>query len=271
MPDSSAAFVGSIPATYDRHLGRLLFHQYADDLVERLVVRPGMRVLETACGTGIVTRRLVKHLGPDAALVATDLNQAMIDHARTQVAPDATIEWIAADATSLPFADRSFDAVVCQFGLMFYPDKAAGVTESFRVLTSGGIHLFNVWDAIEHNEVARIADETVTAFFPDDPPRFYAVPYGFYDRNLIRSLLIDAGFERVDLEVVDKVGVSPSAADAATGYIEGNPMLHEILNRRPEALAEIKATLAHDIAARLGDHPVRSPLRAIVVTAHRPV
>jgi SAM-dependent methyltransferase len=150
----------------------ILFHHYADDLVARLTVTPGMRVLETACGTGIVTRRLVDRLGARGSLVATDLNQAMVDQGRARLSNDATVEWQAADATRLPFPDRSFDAVVCQFGVMFFPDKAAGLQEALRVLKPGGTYLFNVWDAIEHNEVCRITHETVAGFFPDNPPQF---------------------------------------------------------------------------------------------------
>ena len=120
MADPSTAFVGPVPANYDRHLGPILFHQYADDLVARLPVTPGMRVLETACGTGIVTRRLVDRLGARGSLVATDLNQAMIDQGQTRLPNDAMVEWQAADATRLPFPDRSFDAVV-SFRIMFFP------------------------------------------------------------------------------------------------------------------------------------------------------
>jgi ubiquinone/menaquinone biosynthesis C-methylase UbiE len=270
MADPSTAFVGAVPANYDRHLGPILFHHYADDLVARLPVTPGMRVLETACGTGIVTRRLVDRLGGRGSLVATDLNQAMIDLGRTRLPNDATVEWQAADATRLPFPDRSFDAVVCQFGLMFFPDKAAGLQEALRVLKPGGTYLFNVWDAIEHNQICRITHETVAGFFPDNPPQFYTVPFSLHDHEMVRRLLTRAGFERVQHEVVEKTGVSPSAAEAATGLIEGNPILGEIMNRRPEALPEITTALARQIAHRLGDQPVRCALRAHVFTAYRP-
>ncbi len=270
MPETIAAFVGAIPVNYDRHLGPILFHHYADDLVARLPARRGLRVLETACGTGIVTRRLADRLGADGRLVATDLNQAMIDHARGQVTSPAPVEWQATDATRLPFPDRSFDAVVCQFGIMFFPDKSAGLREALRVLEPGGVHLFNVWDAIEHNDVTRIAHETIASFFPDDSPRFYTVPFGFHDRDVIQSMLAGAGFERIQHETVEKVGTSPSAADAATGLIEGNPVMGEIMSRRPDALSDIKAALTRNIATRLGDEPVRCSLRAVVWAAHRP-
>jgi len=178
VADRNAAFVGEIPGNYDRYLGPIFFQGYADDLASRLPVKPGMRVLETACGTGIVTRRLLDRMRGHGSLVATDLNDAMIAHGRATIAAEpGLVEWQPADATNLPFPDGSFDAVVCQFGLMFFPNKAAGVREAFRVLKPGGRYLFNVWDAIVHNPVARIAHETVAAFFPADPPGFYKVPF----------------------------------------------------------------------------------------------
>jgi SAM-dependent methyltransferase len=270
MAEQHAAFVGSIPSNYDRYLGPLLFHPYADDLAARLPVARGARVLEVACGTGIVTGRLVRRLAGQGTLVATDLNDAMIAHARTRVPADPALEWRQADGTSLSFPDRAFDVVVCEFGLMFFPDKAAGVREAFRVLRPGGMYLFNVWDKIEHNAVARISHDTIRTFFPDDPPQFYQVPFNLQDTGVVRGLLNAAGFVDVEWLSVGKVGQSPSAADAAIGLVEGNPVFGTIMERRPAALPDIKAAVARNIAAELGDHPVRSPLRAHVFTARRP-
>ncbi len=270
MADRNAAFVGSIPANYDRHLGPLLFHHYADDLAARLPLRAGMRVLETACGTGVLTERLLERLGDHGTLLATDLNEPMIAHGRTKLTGEARLEWRQADATKLPFDDRSFDAVVCQFGLMFFPDKAAGVAEAFRALKPGGIYLFNVWDALEHNAFARITHETVASFFPTDPPQFYTIPFSLHDPAPIRGWLDAAGFTGVEWLRVPKVGTSPSAAHAVTGLIEGNPIYTAIMERRPELLAEIKLAVAGRLAAELGDRPMRCRLRALVFSARRP-
>lgn len=269
MPETHAAFVGAVPANYDRYLGPVFFHHFAEDLLTRLVVTDGIRVLETACGTGIVTRRLVERLAGRGTVVATDLNEAMIEHARTLVAGPG-VEWQPADATRLPVPDRSFDAVVCQFGLMFFPDKAAGLREAYRVLKPGGQQLFNVWDAMEHNPVARITHETVAGFFPTDPPQFYTVPFGYHNIGVIEGFLTRAGFREIRHDSVEKTGTSPTAADAAIGLIEGSPVMAEITNRRPEALPEIKAALARNLAERLGDRPLRCRGRAIVFSARRP-
>jgi ubiquinone/menaquinone biosynthesis C-methylase UbiE len=211
MTERHAAFVGSVPAHYDRYLGPILFHHYADDLAARLPVSRGMRVLEVACGTGILTERLVRRVSGQGTVVATDLNDAMLAHGKARQPGGPGLEWRQADGTSLPFPDRSFDAVVCQFGLMFFPDKAAGVREAYRVLRPGGTYLFNVWDALERNPVARIAHETIATFFPGDPPQFYTVPFSLHDPAAVRSLLDAAGFAQVQCVGLEKAGQSPSS------------------------------------------------------------
>jgi ubiquinone/menaquinone biosynthesis C-methylase UbiE len=271
VADRNAAFVGDIPRNYDRYLGPALFHGFADDLTARIAVMPGMRILETACGTGIVTRRLADRLRGRGSIVSTDLNEAMIAYGRAQMpAGSEHVEWQTADATKLPFPDQSFDAVVCQFGLMFFPDKAASIRETFRVLKPGGRYLFSVWDALTKNPLQRITHETVARFFPADPPSFYTVPFSLHDPAPLRTMLAEAGFEGIEVTHVEKTGASASAADATTGLIDGNPILDAIMDRRPEALGDIKRATAAAIAGELGDPPARIPLRAIVLSARRP-
>ena len=179
MSDNNAAFVGAIPENYDRYLGPVLFEPYAADLVTRLNLPKNAAVLELACGTGIVTRHLRAQLAPRAKIVATDLNDAMLAYARRKFDNSETIEWKQADATDLPFADQSFDAVVCQLGLMFFPDKEKAMRETYRVLKPGGVFVFNVWDAIEHNDLQHIAHTIISRFFDDNPPDFYQISARF--------------------------------------------------------------------------------------------
>jgi len=270
MADVTSAFTGKIPENYDRYLAALLFEPYAEDLVGRLSMHDGMRILEVACGTGIVTRRLVDKLAGRGTIIATDLNEAMFAHARKGLPRRGDATWRHADGTSLPFETRSFDAVVCQFGLMFFPDKAAGAREALRVLRPGGVYVFSVWDSLDVNPVQRITHETVAGFFPTNPPTFYMVPCSYHDVPTIEGLLRDAGFDSVRVERVAKEGKSASAADAAIGLIQGNPIFAEIMQRRPEALPEIEAAVAARLARELGDRPLRAPLRAVVATARRP-
>jgi SAM-dependent methyltransferase len=270
MADRDAAFVGSIPATYDRYLGPLLFEAFAEDLAARVAVTPGMRVLEIACGTGLVTERLVRRLRGQGTVMATDLNEPMIAYARQKPFGASGVEWRPADGTKLPFEDRAFDAVVCQFGLMFFPDKAAGVREAFRVLEPGGRYLVSTWDSFAQNSFGRIAHETIGSFFPSDPPDFYRVPFSLDDPALVRGWLESAGFRDIACDTVSKVGVSPSAADAAIGLVDGNPVYNAIMQRDPTALSGIRTAVAKNLAAELGDHPLRCPLRAFVFSATRP-
>jgi ubiquinone/menaquinone biosynthesis C-methylase UbiE len=234
--DNNAQFVGSIPALYDRHLGPALFKPDAEDLSQRVAAaQPDGSVLELACGTGILTRRLRSRLPPAAPLVATDLNQAMVDYAREKqraaTLPGAAIEWKQADAVSLPFPAATFAAVVCQFGLMFVPDKAAAVREARRVLTLGGLLALSVWGDFAHNPIGRIAHETIAGFFPADPPDFYRTPFGFHDGEVLRQLLTGNGFVQVAIECVSLETSSPSTISLATGLVKGNPVSLTIQSR----------------------------------------
>src|SRR5437588_6693592 len=202
MRTDNAAFVGSIPANYDRYLGPTLFEPYAADLVTRVDVPDGSAVLEIACGTGIVTRRLRDRLAASTKLVATDLNEAMMNHASRKFGEDENVEWKQADATDLPFSDQSFDAVLCQFGLMFVPDKPQAIRETHRVLKPGGKFHFSVWDAIERNDLARVAHETISRFFEDNPPDFYQIPFSLHDRSAIESLLTGAEFKEIEFTLM---------------------------------------------------------------------
>ncbi len=269
MSDQHTAFVGSIPENYDRYLGPCLFEPYALDIVQRVQVSEGASVLEIACGTGIVTRHLRDSLPRSANVVASDLNEAMLAYAAGKFGPDDAVEWKQADATALPFAESSFDAVVCQFGLMFFPEKLAALCEVHRVLVPGGSFVFNVWDAIDKNELAEIAHETVSAFFEHDPPTFYQVPFGLHDQELIAGLLRNAGFKESQISVLTKTGISPSAVDAAKGLVEGNPVIIEINQRALSDVQTIEAAVAAAVASRCGDKPVRSKLQALVCTARR--
>ncbi|MGF9758356.1 methyltransferase domain-containing protein [Microvirga sp. 0TCS3.31] len=269
MSATDAAFKGSIPAVYEQYLGPLLFEPFARDLAGRLTGITQGRILETAAGTGIVTCAMAKILPGDVEITATDLNQAMLDHAQSRLqAPN--VRWLQADAQTLPFEDASFDAVVCQFGVMFFPDKLAGYREALRVLKPGGRFLFVVWNALDLNPVSRIVSEAVAKAFPDDPPRFFErVPFGYFDPNRIRGEVQQAGFENVDIDVVDKVSRAPSGREPAIGLCQGTPLRSEIEARAPGRLEEITNRATEALAGHFGSSPVENRMSALVVTAWR--
>jgi ubiquinone/menaquinone biosynthesis C-methylase UbiE len=269
MPNTNTAFTGSIPENYDQYLGPVLFEPYAADLVGRLQVPEYASVLELACGTGIVTRQLRDRLKGGAKLVATDLNDSMLDYARAKFGEEASVQWQQADATDLPFADQSFDAVVCQFGIMFFPDKEKALREAFRILRPGGRFLFSVWDAIEQNDLARTAGNVVAKFFADNPPDFYDVPFSFYDPETIRSLLTSAGFQDIELTLLPFPSHAVSAHAAAIGLIHGNPIITAIKERDETRIPEIEAVLEAAIADKYGAAPVEARMQALICEARR--
>ena len=261
-------FDGSIPQFYQRHLGSVFFEPYAADLTSRLPIRKGMRVLELACGTGVVTRRLASILPPDARITATDLNETMMDEARQRRGgADSRIEWRQADATALPFPDNSFDAVLCQFGVMFFPDKPAGAREALRVLKPGGAYLFNVWDDLSANDFSRITDEVLQRLFPEAPPQFLKAPFSYDDPDEIRRLL--GGFIQVSVARVELPSESPSAEDIANGLVRGTPLAND-LTQRNRPVDEIVRAVAAAIAAKCGQRPARGRMRALVAEARKP-
>jgi SAM-dependent methyltransferase len=266
MTDSNTRFTGSIPEIFDRHLGPVIFEPFAQDLARRVVVGDGASVLETACGTGIVTRRVREAMPRGAKLVATDLNQAMIDHARAHLADLPGITWQAADAADLPFDGASFDVAVMQFGLMFVPDKDRAAREARRVLKPGGTFLVSVWDEMRLNPFSRIAHETITGLFPDDPPQFYKVPFGYTDPGVLRALLDGNGFKDVVVESVKLEARAPSARFFATGLVEGNPVRISIEERGAQ-LAPVVDAIASALVSEFGDTPCVSRLQAWVATA----
>ena len=269
MKAQHSEFSGSIPAAYDRYLGPILFQPYAEDLVARLKIPDHGSVLELACGTGILTRVLRSRLPNAVTLTATDLNEPMFRDAARKFDRNEIVEWSQADASSLPFGDNLFDAVFCQFGLMFVPDKKLAAEEARRVLKPGGVFLFNVWDAMEHNALCRVAHETIAGFFEKDPPTFYQVPFGYHDQTEIRRVLAHAGFSKIEIEVVPKLGRISSAEDAAIGLVQGNPVAIAITERDPTLVTVITDAVAKAVRDQFGERDGAAPMRAIVVKAER--
>jgi ubiquinone/menaquinone biosynthesis C-methylase UbiE len=268
MRGADTNFAGSIPDLYDAYLVPLLFEPYASDLARRAASADPAHVLETAAGTGAVTRALAPLLGSHARYVVSDLNQPMLDRAATRQGPDGRIVWRQADALNLPFEDESFDTVLCQFGVMFFPDRIAGYREAGRVLKRGGWFLFNVWDRIEDNEFAQVVTEAVGVIFPSDPPRFLArTPHGYHDVEQIKADLQAAGFSRIEFTTLQESSDASSPRQAAIAYCQGTPLRGEIEARDPARLEEATARAAEAIAKAFGKGAVSGKIQAHVIAA----
>jgi ubiquinone/menaquinone biosynthesis C-methylase UbiE len=270
MSNNAASFVGGIPQHYDQGLGPLIFVDYAAEIAQRAAVDNPARVLETAAGTGIVTRKLRDALPAGTQLTSTDLNPPMLEVARAKFRAGEQVEFQPADAVALPFAGASFDAVVCQFGVMFFPDKAKSFSEVYRVLAPGGRYLFSVWDSHRYNPFGRIAHQVAGSFFPADPPQFYNVPFSCSQIDPIKELLIEAGFTAINAAVVSLDKEIPDTAKFARAAVYGNPLIDQIRTRggvEPERVVE---ALLQEYRREFGDHPGRMPLQAILFSATKP-
>lgn len=269
---SDLVFAGSVPELYDRFLVPLIFETYADDLVARLDGLGVSSVLEVAAGSGVVTRAMAAGLPVSVALTATDLNQPMVDYARS-VGTARPVTWQAADVMDLPFEDRSFDAVVCQFGVMFFPDRAAAYAEVARVLRPGGVFIFNVWDRIEDNEFADVVTTAVAGMWPEDPPAFLPrTPHGYHDEVTIQADVMAGGFSTpAGFEAVEVRSRAASNEIPAVAYCQGTPLRNEIEARDPARLLEATEVAAAAVRDRFGSTDLDSKIRGYVITAFVPL
>jgi SAM-dependent methyltransferase len=269
--ESDLVFAGSIPEIYDRYLVPLMFQTYASDLVARVESLGSGSLLEVAAGTGVVTREMAARLPDTVQITASDLNQPMLDYAAA-LGTTRRVRWQQADVMDLPFEDDSFDAVVCQFGVMFFPDRPRAFTEICRVLRTGGRFVFNVWDRIEENEFAQTVTEAVGTLFPDDPPVFPArIPHGYYDTDLIRADLAAGGFvSPARFDPLEARSRAESCRVPAIGFCQGTPLRNAIEARDPARLEEATSVAAAAIARRFGPTDIDGKLRAYVITAEKP-
>ena len=267
--NSDTSFGDEIALNYDRHFVPLIFQPYADEVASRLAALPVKRVLEIAAGTGVVTRAMASRLPADVSITATDLNPAMLARGE-QVGTSRPVTWRQADAMSLPFADGEFDAVVCQFGAMFFPDRAEAFAETRRVLAESGVYLFSVWDRIEDNEFTHVVESALASVFPADPPRFMSrVPHGYHERAMIERDLEMGGFTGAHFATVAARSRASSPRVPAIALCEGSPLRNEIETRGTMPLSEVSTIAERALAERFGTGEVDGKIQAIVVTVRR--
>ena len=270
MSDIDKAFTGSIAEVYEAYFVPLIFAPYARDLAPRVAAASPRRVLEIAAGTGVVTRVLRELLPASVEIVATDLNQAMLDVAAKTV-HSGKVEWRQADAMALPFPDASFDAVVCQFGAMFFPDKAKAYAETRRVLRPGGTFHFNVWDQLADNEFTDVVTDALATIFPADPPRFMArTPHGYHDIAAIARDLRAGGFDNAArIETIAERSRAPTARQVAIAICTGSPLRSEIEARAPGKLEDAVQVCTAALERRYGPGPVDGKIQAHIVAVAR--
>lgn len=262
---NDSSWIETMPETYDRCLGPALFTPYASHVAELVAARAPRRVLELAAGTGILTAELARLL-PDARITATDLNPEMVSWAAHRV---ANVDWRQADAQRLDYPEASFELVVCQFGVMFFPDKQRAFAEAARVLVPGGTMLFTVWDVVDGSEFAAALVSTAADLLPEDPPMFLVrIPHGYNDPDKMRSDVRAGGLY---VEAIDRVvlrGTAESARTVVEGYGLGTPMRFELEERG--SLDVLTEALADELARRLGPGPLEGDITALVVSARKP-
>jgi SAM-dependent methyltransferase len=270
MPLRDLEFAGSIPQLYEQHLVPLIFEPYADDLAARVASRQPSDVLEVAAGTGVVTRRLARLLPPSTVIIGTDLNQSMLEQA-SAIGTSRPVRWQQADAMQLPFPDGAFDLVVCQFGVMFFPDKAKAFAEARRVLRDRGLFIFSAWDRIEENEFAESITSTLAQVFPDDPPRFLArTPHGYHDPAVIKGDLVQGGFTAPPAWTTLAARSRAASPDIpAIAYCQGTPLRNEIEDRAPGRLDELAGLAADALASRFGNGIIDGKIQAHIVAVDR--
>jgi ubiquinone/menaquinone biosynthesis C-methylase UbiE len=268
MDRDSISFAAQIARQYDEGLGPVIFADMAVVMADRVAAAKPARVLETAAGTGIVSRQLRDRLTAAPRLTVTDLSPGMLEIARPKFGPGESIAVQQADALALPFPDASFDTVVCQFGVMFYPDKDKGYGEVRRVLESGGRYFFSVWDAHKHNPFGRIMDESMQALFPKDMPQFQRVPFG-YGFDPIKDSLTAAGFVDIRADVVRMTVAIPDNSKFVGGMTYGNPLLEQMAARGTVSVDDVAADMLRRLDRECGN-PGRMTIQAIFFEARKP-
>jgi len=268
IEQSDKNFIGSIPALYEEYLVPLIFDVYAEKMADKVTSFNPKKVLELAAGTGVATKALSQKSITGLDLTATDLNQDMLNQA-SLYCQNERISWQQADALELPCDANTFDLVMCQFGVMFFPDRVKAYREAARVLKPGGKLVFSVWDSLEHNTLAKIVTQSLAFLYPNKPPSFLArVPYAYSNLTLISNELEQAGFtENTEFLLEKEVSLASSSKIPAIAYCQGTPLRLEIEKLGSVSLTQATEYVSESIMKKLGSGPLESSIQAYLITA----
>ncbi len=271
MSENNPQFIGDIPENYDTYLAPLIFKSYAVDLANRIKLNTATNVLEIAAGTGMATRQLRDSLPKEVSIIATDVSKEMLNIAKTKFTPIENTHFQIADALELPFIAANFEAVVCQFGLMFFPDKLLSLREVHQVLKPSGRYYFNIWDSLADNHLAQIVDNTIVETLPDKTPSFFKVPYGYNNIDEITKLLLEAGFVNIEVSILPLASESKDALQVALGFTLGTPIRSQIEQSYPGLLPEIVTKVEQAVGESFGFKSISAKMQAIIFSAEAPV
>jgi len=256
------------PAAYERYLVPAIFAPWAGRLLDRAGVRPGAHVLDVACGTGIVARLAARRTGPAGVIAGVDVSPHMIEVARTVAAPlRPPIDWRAQDAHELPFADRSFDVVLCQFGLMFFADRHAALTEMARVTRPGGRLAIAVWRSLEHNPGWRLFADVLERHVGVEAATTMRLPFVAWRADDLRALLAGAGYAEVRVSADVRMTRFPAPEEMALRQAAASPLAGPMGALDAAALDRLVAALSGALRPYSDDDGVAFPSEVFLVTA----
>src|SRR5215207_6218516 len=245
---------GNAAELYERYLVPAITGVWAADLVRRAALQPGERVLDVACGTGIVARLAAERVGAQGAVVGLDLNTAMLAVARALPQSGAAITWQEASVLAMPFPDATFDVVVCQLGLQFFPDRPQALREMRRVLVPGGRLLLSVFGPIEHNPATHALAATLERHLGADAAAIKRAEHGLADAEELHELVTGAGFADVAIETATQEVRFPSPSEYVRIQFAATPLATVVRELNDGQQAHLLDAVVADVTAALHGH-----------------
>jgi ubiquinone/menaquinone biosynthesis C-methylase UbiE len=264
-------FVESVPENYERYLVPDIFVSWAEDLVERAALRPGERVLDIACGTGIVARIAARKLGGSGSVLGLDLSAPMLEAARAAAAAEGiAVDWREGSAVKLPLADATFDVVFCQQGLQFFPDRVGALREMYRVLTLGGRLVLSVWGPIERSPGFAVLAEALTRYVsPEAGGLMITGPFSLSDPEELREIIAKASFEDIAVCSVAKTLRFPSSDEFVLRYAAGSALASPVAKADDKARTALLTEVAAKLRSAIDNQGLRFPIESNLVIARR--